>query len=807
MGRSNLKYFIANFGDENRGYTALLDDGAMFSVISVEAVRAIQRASPESVICIDPSPSNVSGVGGSERSPFSVTMNLSVQDTHIQHDFSALHQMPTAGIDLLLGMPFYDHYVTLEDRVNSTITLNNGTKLSYVRPYRDPPRPLLSKDEPGWSVSVVGCRKIAPMTSQIVTLRAHGVRGKLPQAILEPVDNTRNWMARRIVQGTTHGNKGSFRALITNMSREAFVLHNTTVGVATRISDDDIFYTERITESVNNVASTPVTTVKHDILPGEVREHLLPYKYVHPPNLSESERRLVEDLLIKHTDLFDHGPDDHRFLNAEPVKLELGHDKPIFIKQYPLSRIQQDAFEAIADDLRKKGIIGYSTSNYNSPCLVVPKKNGTWRLVTDLRAINEALVHKDWPLLSIEECFEAFAGCKYFATWDVKDGYFQIRIDEKSRKYLAFSTPTAKYEYKVLPQGLRTSGAIFCREVAPLLRGIPRVINYIDDGGAGGRTIQELLLTLDKAFAAMRDKGVLLKGAKLSIGGPSISILGHTCDAQGVRIDPDRYAKIQDWPTPSTVKDVRSFLGLCSYVRRFIPEFARRADPLYKLIGGKKKGQQLKKNASVAWKDSHEEAFQDLKTALITDALGYPDYAKDAKPFRVKVDACKEAEGCCLTQMQTIDGELVEVTLAYFSRAFKRHELPWHISEKEAHSMVWAYTTAAHHYVHGRESECWTDHKPNVAMQRKRMHNERLLRWALQLQGYRMVIKYKTGESHVQADAMSRLKYLQDQCTPKEWVTADISAITGQLAPRQFWIHKFPFTCRPSVERHQNTAR
>ena len=439
------------------------------------------------------------------------------------------------------------------------------------------------------------------------------------------------------------------------------------------------------------------------------------------------------------------------------AKLDTVDATPVQGYNVRMDRVRLDAAHEIARDMHRQDMIGESTSAYRAPVLLVKKPNGSWRFVNDFRLLNQKLVEVHFPLPRIDDSLEAVQGNTWFATADLSSGYWQMEIAPEDRHKTAFSLPgLGNFEYKRLPMGIASSAAYFQKLMAMVLKGLSMniCVPYLDDILIVGTSLPELVERCELVFSRIADAGLKLNPAKTIIGAREIKFLGFRVSKDGIRADDKHTEKIRTWPVPQTVKDVRRFYGLANYLRKHIQDFGRIAAPLSALTAGKKNGHRL----GGEWvEEVHGVAFQQLKDALISPpVLAFPDFAPEAAPFHVKPDACKIACGATLTQEQ--GGS--ERVIAYASHTFSQAQRRWPITEKESYGIWWAITKEFHPYVYGREFHVYTDHKPCLAMKRSQVVNERMLRMALDLTrdgAYKFQMFYKAGETHEDADAMSRL--------------------------------------------------
>eukprot|EP00122_Pirum_gemmata_P002513 Pgem_evm1s2262 len=275
---------------------------------------------------------------------------------------------------------------------------------------------------------------------------------------------------------------------------------------------------------------------------------------------------------------------------------------------------------------------------------------------------------------------------------DLKDGYWQVELDEESQGLTTFSTPTRRVCYTTLPQGFVNSSHIFCRLIQTQFYDLDYVICYLDDLSLGAKTFDILLERLEIILTRLRKIGAKLSGEKSIIGVPEINILGNICSNEGVRAEEKKNSVIKNWPKPNTVTEMRSFLGTVKYLRRWIQNCAGIIKPLTAWTGGEKQ-------KIIVWDNEMNDAFNQIKTKIISEALAHPRFGNEKEYFIIRTDASKFAEGAQLSQMQmNEEGTLIERTIAFASRMFQPNEVKWSITEKECHALVWAVTKEFHRY-------------------------------------------------------------------------------------------------------------
>lgn len=304
--------------------------------------------------------------------------------------------------------------------------------------------------------------------------------------------------------------------------------------------------------------------------------------------------------------------------------------------------------------MKKAGIIEPSNSPWSSPVTLVPKKDGTTRFCVDYRRLNEVTRKDSYPLPRMDDVFDILFGKKWFSTLDMKSGYWQVDVRPEDREKTAFTAGDGLWQFTVMPFGLCNAPATYERLMETVLRGlIGKVcLVYLDDVIVFGNTPEEHLENLERVFQQLENAGLKLAPKKCFLFKREVRYLGHTVSWKGVATDPEKLAIVRKWPVPKDKHEMKSFLGLCSYYRRFIKNYAQIAKPLTQLTENGK---------DFHWDENCQQAFEELRKKLCSSPiLAFPDPEKE---FIVDTDASDVAIGGVLSQ--NIGGE--ERAIAYFS--------------------------------------------------------------------------------------------------------------------------------------------
>lgn len=424
-------------------------------------------------------------------------------------------------------------------------------------------------------------------------------------------------------------------------------------------------------------------------------------------------------------------------------RIRLRDPTPIKQRYRPRNPAMQAIINKEVEEMLGQGIIEPSGSPWSSPIVVVRKKDGNHRFCIDFRRVND-VTHRDaYPLPQVTATLDKLRGARYLSTLDLKNGYWQVPLTPESRPITAFTVPgKGLFHFRVMPFGLHSAPATFQRLLDTVLGPDlePHVFVYLDDIIVISRTFSEHLELLAETFRRLREARLRLNPEKCKFCVDQLKYLGHVVGRDGIETDPEKVSAVADWPEPTTIKQIRQFLGMASWYRRFIANFSTLAAPLTQLT---------RKNARWKWGEEEATAFRALKEQLISaPVLACPDFTRR---FILQTDASSTGLGVVLTQRYE-EGDRV---IAYASRTLHAAERNYSATELECLAVIWGIRRMRN-YLEGYAFTVVTDHQALKWMRKLESPTGRLGRWSLELQQYEFDIQYRRGVLNRVADALSR---------------------------------------------------
>ncbi|KAG6438878.1 hypothetical protein O3G_MSEX000297, partial [Manduca sexta] len=422
--------------------------------------------------------------------------------------------------------------------------------------------------------------------------------------------------------------------------------------------------------------------------------------------------------------------------------IDTGNNKPVHQKQYNFSPVIKKQIEKELDDMLQKDVVEPSYSAWCSPILIVKKSNGDNRLCLDSRQLNKITKRDTYPLPRVSAIIDNLKNARFLSTIDLKSAFWQIPLDDASKEKTAFAVAgRGLFQFKVTPFGLVNASQSQQRLMDILFQSHEdKIWAYLDDIIVCSESFEEHLKLLNKVTNTLKDANLTINIDKCKFA--RSSYLGYVIDKEGLRTDPEKVSAILNFPRPKNLTELKRFIGLASWYRRFVKNFSMVAAPLHNLTKGKKR-------KPFIWPKEAEDAFIALKTSLTTTpVMSCPDYSK---PFIIQCDASNEGVGAVLCQKS---GDS-EQAVAFLSRKLTDTERRYSTSERELLSVVYAIEKFRP-YIDGLHFEVVTDHSALKWLHKMKDPHGRLGRWAMKLQQFSFDVIHRPGKSHTVPDALSR---------------------------------------------------
>ena len=473
---------------------------------------------------------------------------------------------------------------------------------------------------------------------------------------------------------------------------------------------------------------------------------------INDSELCDEDLRALEFLLFKYKKCFEMDETDLGLIKGWGHQIKLTSEIPIKLPYRRIAPALIPEAKKLLEDLKQRGVIEESKSPYAAPIVLVRKKSGGLRLCIDYRKINKITVKDAFPLPRIAESLDALEGANYFSTFDLAQGYHQILLKEEDREKTAFSVPWGHFQYRRCPMGLTNSPATFQRCMESILGDMvfEFLVVFLDDLILFSKTVQDHLSKMEKLFRRIKAYGIKLKPSKCHFLKTQVNYLGFEISDKGIGPETGKIEAVKEWKRPSTIKELRGFLGFVTFYRRFIRNFAKIAKPLNEFLKGEKK----KSNEKIEdkWTENAESAFQTLKEALIkAPIMKGVEFGKD---FVLEIDASYDGLGAVLSQYK--GSQLYPV--AYASRSLKPHErnMKNYSSRKlELCGLRWAVAEKFKNYLIGAKCTVFTDNAPLSNLSSGKLdHIEH--KWVSDLAMFDLIMKFKPGKQNMKADALSR---------------------------------------------------
>ena len=471
----------------------------------------------------------------------------------------------------------------------------------------------------------------------------------------------------------------------------------------------------------------------------------------YPGVLPSTERRIGKTSLMQHEIILKEG------------------SRPVRLAAYKIPHSRRNALDKEIKGMLEGGIITKSTSEWSSPLLLVPKSDGSFRPVVDFRALNNLTIDECFPVPALEEVLlNIKKNTRVFSSLDLEKGYFQIPLHPNSRHLTAFSSAAGHFEFSRLPMGLKNAPLTFARLMTCVFQDLmdDSILSYLDDILICSDTIENHVIKLVNVFDRLQKAGLTIRPSKCRFFQERLVFLGHEISSKGIAPNNLKVKAVEMCPQPTSKKELKSYLGLSGFFRKFVKNYSTIAGPLTEL---------LKDNSKWTWGDEQTKAFNALKTQLTNaPVLAYPDYSK---PFEIYCDA--SAIGVGATLCQNIDGKLHPI--AFASKKLTSDQQNWNVTNREMFAIAWGLK----HFrtlIMGYKVKVFTDHKPLTGDLRtggKDPHGRRA-RFLVTLQDFDAEIFYLPGPKNSAPDALSRM------ANGTDGANLDVQALMPDSLPPSF---------------------
>lgn len=454
--------------------------------------------------------------------------------------------------------------------------------------------------------------------------------------------------------------------------------------------------------------------------------------------------------------------------NCVKFSIDTGDSLPFKERQYTLSPYMMEILNKELDEMLSLGVVEPSSSPYSSPVLLVKKSSGEYRFCFDGRKLNSVTKHDSYPLPRIDRILSSLREANFISSIDLRKAFWQIPLDEASKEKTAFSVAgRGLFQFNVVPFGLCNAAQAQQRLVDKIFgpKYEPNIFCYLDDIIIVTSTFEHHIQLLSEVKTLLEAANLTINLGKCEFFKKSLTYLGYIVGSNGLRTDPDKIEAMINYPRPTNTTEIKRFVGLCSWYKRFIKDFSTLMSPINDLLKGKRKKQKID------WSEEAESSFQKIKDALVSaPILSQPDFSKK---FVIQCDASDTGLGGVLTQ--TIDGS--ERVIAYASRTLSRSERNYSVTERECLSVIFSIEKFRP-YVEGARFTVITDHYSLLWLNNLKNPTGKLARWAVRLRQHNFDLIHRKGASNIVPDALSRIPHIE---CPK------LDAITITPSPSDKW--------------------
>jgi len=767
---ANLDRNFVEAGLGRQTVHCLVDSGAMISCISRNV---LQNCLPNAKI-FNSRLTSITGVCGETHPVLGETsISLRLGDLELRQNFTilgTLHAKVILGIDFLrshkVQTDFGKMTLTIPIKPNTKVT-NGFSQNPHVGSVTIPAFP-----DPNGSIVLATPTKeviVPPHSEMVFSVRVPGIPDN-STVLLEPVLSLGKNVTLSGSKSVCTVNNGVGLYMVLNPTAlPVFLKPSTKVAKAHLLTNATI-------NSLDTSKSASVHNISADSSSSQHWKDIVLDLGINLENtsLSKEQKEKLYCFLGENRDVFAKDLSELGQSDLQSHTIITKDENPISSGPYRLNPTMRKHVDKALEEMLDYGIIEESNSPYHSPIVLVQKKGSPdYRFCVDFRALNRNTVPVSFPIPMVAEVFDTVADsqAEIFSCLDLRSGFWQVPLDPATKHKSAFITHRGVFQFNRLPFGLSNSPKSFQSLMAKVLKGMnfKAALVYIDDVLIFSKNFNQHLEHLEQLFSNLRQANLKLHPAKCTFASSSVKYLGHIISKDGVRVSPENTDKIRSFPEPTNAKQVKSFLGMANYYRRFIKDYAKIASPLNAL---------LRKNQAFQWSNECQQAFDTLKIKLTTaPILAYPRFDM---PFILTTDASDLSIAFMLSQNQ--DGK--EFAIAYGGRSLRGTELKWHITDKEALALVEGVQTYKH-YLASQHFTVFTDNVSVKYLQKIRDCNGRLGRWSLLLQAYDFEIKHKPGDKNP-TDFLSRQIYDNSQPAVSTQLIDHVSMLDTAASQKQY---------------------
>jgi len=676
----------------------------------------------------------------------SVEANICINGFNFGHRFIVLKDLKQQG---LIGLDFLQAYRGVISIASNTLFLMNGLVAT----------PLIHKDDCDHTLTLSKDVLIPPHTEAKIPVTIN--QNYTPQlSITEGHASQINklFIARCLVQPTS---KDTVCQVLNASDRILKLRKGCKIGMISPVDPSDPENKRLLSTNFSNMNSIAMNSPKLGQAENESHESKLNALQnlgidFAQTALEKHDFEQLIDLIFEYKELFEASPTNLPISTLPPMKIELTTKKPFRQAQYRLSPAMQEEVNKQCDDLLAAKIIRPSTSQYNSPLIVVKKFDSAkqisgYRMVLDMRFLNKITVPEFTVLESLASCRDKVAQMKpkIFTTLDQKSGYHSIELDELSRPLTAFSTNNSRYEYTRCPFGARNSGAHFSRAITDLLKPHQNrhILVYVDDLCLISKDFKSHLEVITEVFQKYKLAKLRLNPSKANFAAKSILFLGMEFSETGCRVNPKRFELIKTWKRPQDIKQLRTWLGMTTYFRSFIKGHSQLTYPLRQLL--------MKDSKAFIWGEEQENAFNRIKEILISDViLEYPELNAE---MILETDSSLSGLGYVLKQFDPISKK--EKVIEYAGRSLRKHELNMDIYRLEILALISGIQHFRMYLQSDRQFLVRTDNISVKYIQTLKYGKSQSVRWSIFLDQFNYRLTHLSSDKNSVSDALSRRQY------------------------------------------------